>query len=288
MFIERLQMAAIIVVTIMFLIVSALLLETTLISDECENCNKLFHNFSTTCTLNFSTRKIQEEIIIQDEEVLFTSASIELDKFTNLQNNCILEKTNTYINDDYLNSITYIGDSRFVGMLEYGIDQANIFAKSGLNHKQALTQDFVELPNGKDATLVEALEYGYNDIILINFGVNGAGWFGDSEFVSSYNELLDIIVANTEDVVIVIQSILPIAQSYEYKENGFPNDRIDYLNEYLLDIALERGFYYLDSSSVLKDNNNFLSTQYTNDGLHFNSKGYELLLQHMKEYTIYN
>lgn len=288
MLLERLQIAAIIIVTIMFLIVSALLLETTLISDECENCNSIFHNFSTTCTLNFTNKKNQEEIVIQDDEILVASASLDLSKSNNFQSTCILEKTYGYIADDYLNSITYIGDSRFVGMLEYGIDSANVLAKSGLNHKQALTQNFVELPNGQNATLVGALQYGYNDIILINFGVNGAGWFSESEFISCYNELLDVIVANTDDVTIVIQSILPIAQSYEYKENGFPNDRIDYFNEFLLQIALERGFYYLDSSDVLKDSNNFLDTKYTNDGLHFNSKGYELLLQHMKEYTVYN
>lgn len=290
MLIEKLQMAAVIVVTIMFMIVCALLLETTIVTD-CENCNKLFHNFSTTCTANKNSwnllsRLNQEEVIVHEEEVKVASVSLAFQDL--LQTNTVLQKNTSTVNANYLNEITYIGDSRFVGLLEYGIDQSNVFAKSGLNHIQALTQSFVELPDGSKVTLVDALAQNQNDIILINFGVNGAGWFGTDEFIDNYNELLDLVIANTDNVAIVIQSILPIANSYEYKENGFPNTRIDELNEYLLEIAYQRGLYYLDSSYVLKDENNYLATKYTNDGLHFNNQAYEMLLQHIQEYSVFN
>lgn len=280
---QKVQLAVIILCVLTLLLIFSLVFEKTIVNGECENCNKFFHNFSTNCTYGLFGKA---QVIF--EETQFTNAIIEKQTLNNnFQSNTILTKTTSSIDEDYLNNITFIGDSRFVALVKYDIEQSNIFAKSGLNHKQALTQSFVELPNGENVTLVEALANNQNDIILINFGVNGAGWFTDDEFITNYHELLDIIEENTNDVTIIIQSILPIAKSYEYKENGFPNIRIDYLNEILFEISNERGFYYLDSSDVLKDDDNFLDTKYTNDGLHFNDEGYELLLQHIKEYTIY-
>lgn len=281
MLIEKLQITAIVIVVIMFLIVCALLFETTMVSDECENCNYLFHNFSTTCTLGFGN------IRAQNDEVQLASLSVEYEGDASLQDTTILEKTTGYIASDYLDNITFIGDSRFVALETYGIDLSNIYAKEGLNHRQALTQDFVRLPNGETVTLVDALALNTNEILLINFGVNGAGWFSTNEFVNCYNQLLDLIEENTDNVIIVVQSVLPISKAYESKENGFPNTRIDELNEYILEICVERGIYYLDSSEVLKDETNFLAEEFTGDGLHFNSTGYKLLLQHMKEYTVY-
>lgn len=281
---EKMIIGLIILLILTLLLLFSLIFEKTIVNGECENCSKFFHNFSTNCTYGLYGRV--GSIV---EETTLTNVIIEEQVVnSNLQTSTILNKTTSFVKSDYLDNITFIGDSRFVALEKYGIEQSNIYAKSGLNHTQALTQSFVELENGDSATLKEALSYNQNDIILINFGVNGAGWFTEDEFVTSYYQLLEIIEENTNEVTIVIQSILPIAKSYEYKENGFPNTRIDYLNDLLIDICVEKGYYYLDSSDVLKDENNFLDTKYTNDGLHFNDVGYELLLQHMQEYTIYN
>lgn len=283
MFIQRLQITAVILISIMFLIVCALLLESTMVADECPNCSSIFHNFSTNCTLGLANT------IAQSEEIQAVIATTDIDIIdSDLQNNTILTQTKSQIGDDYLNKITFIGDSRFVVLNKYGIDQSNIYAKSGLNHKQALTWDFIETSDGENITLIEALEDIQTDIILMNFGVNGAGWFTDDEFISTYHELLDLIQDNVDDdIIIIMQSILPIAKSYESKENGFPNARIDDLNQYLIEIADERGLYYLDSSDVLKDEDNFLDTKFTGDGLHFNDEAYDLLLENIKDYSIY-
>lgn len=264
MLIERLQVCAVIIVIVMFMIVCALLLETTLVSEECENCNYIFHNFSTNCTLGLGSIKAKVE------EVQSVSVAV--------QEVIIPEELDTTID---LNKITYIGDSRFVALGWYGIEQANIFAKEGLNHKQALTQEFVELPDGNKVTLVGALALNENELILVNFGVNGAGWFSNLDFINNYNKLIDIIEDNTTDVTIMLQSILPITSEYENSSSGFPNTRIDELNGFIEEICTQRGHIYLDSSELLKNDNNTLDTKYTSDGLHFNKLGYEVLMEHM-------
>lgn len=280
---EKMQITLIILLIFMLLLLFSMIFEKTIVNGECDNCNKFFHNFSTNCTYGLFGRTTA---IIEEPEVVNTM--LETEVTNNLQTNTILDKTTVLVRSDYLDNITFIGDSRFVALEKYGINKSNIFAKAGLNHNQALTWDFVELPNGNMVSLPEALQNNTNEIIIMNFGVNGAGWFTDSDFINDYHSLLDLVEDNiSDDVTIVIQSILPIANSYEYKENGFPNTRIDDLNEYLIDICIERGLYYLDSSDVLKNDNNFLDTKFTNDGLHFNDLGYELLLDHMREYTIY-
>lgn len=272
----------------MMLLVGALLVETTIVSTDCENCNHLFHNFSTNCTANFYTGRISADDNTAITTVAFVEEIVNIEPFSYLQNNTILDKTARFFDDNYLNEITFIGDSRFVGLENHGIDPQNIFAKSGLNHKQALTEDFVTLSNGTNVNLATALNQCDNEIFIINFGVNGAGWFGDNEFISNYYDLLDIIIDNTaDDVTIVVQSILPISASYELNERGFPNERVDELNEFLIDICNDYDLYYLDSSVVMKDENNDLKSSFTSDGLHFNSAGYDVLLQHIENYSIY-
>lgn len=261
MFIEKLQIVVIVLVILMVVLLAALLAETTVVD---VGRRKLFTKDDTTI-----------------DTFVFTPEA------NNLQNNIILTKSISPIDESYLNEITFLGDSRFEGLINYGISQEHIFAKSGLNHRQALTLDFVQLANGDKVTLVEALQQMDTDILLMNFGINGAGWFSTTEFLDNYNALLDLIIENTDDIIIVVQSILPITYGFETGETGFPNTRVDELNDYILEICKERNLYYLDSSIVMKDENNALKSNYSSDGLHFNSQGYEELLQHILEYTIY-
>jgi lysophospholipase L1-like esterase len=88
--------------------------------------------------------------------------------------------------------------------------------------------------------------------------------------------------------MIIIQSILPVSYSYQINKPTMSNEKIDAYNELLENLAVDKGCKYLDTSSVLKDSNNCLSSVYdSGDGLHFNAQAYEALLKYFDQYRIY-
>ena len=53
------------------------------------------------------------------------------------------------------------------------------------------------------------------------------------------------------------------------------------------DIARECNVYYLDTESVLKDENGYLRSEYSvGDGIHISREGYQVILQFIRTHPI--
>lgn len=188
--------------------------------------------------------------------------------------------------DDYIKKIAFIGDSRTVAYEFYEIDKSQIFAENSLTHIQALTKNVVQLNENKFTSIEEAVMVTAPDIMLINFGINGAGWLPDDEFTSTYEELLDQLTTASPNSIVIIESILPVSLDYEYRNDGISNERIDELNDLLYEIAKRRGFYYMAANEALKGKSNALDSKYSGDGLHFNDAAYAVLLEYIRTHTV--
>lgn len=188
--------------------------------------------------------------------------------------------------DDYIKKIAFIGDSRTVAYEFYGIDKSQIFAENSLTHIQALTKNVVQLNENKYTTIEEAIQVTAPDIMLINFGINGAGWLPDDEFKTTYEELLDKLTSASPSSIVIIESILPVSLDYENRTDGMSNERIDELNDLLYEIAKQRGYYYMAANEALKGKSNALDPQYSGDGLHFNDRAYEVLLEYIRTHAV--
>ena len=80
---------------------------------------------------------------------------------------------------------------------------------------------------------------------------------------------------------IVLQSILPHAgqeATWEGRDRllAVPNRRIQNLNRQLESIARQEGIYFLDLYPLFSDAEGTLRMEYSTDGLHLNTKGYEV------------
>lgn len=201
------------------------------------------------------------------------------------QNTTRLKETTTQ-GDDYLSNITFIGDSRTVALEFFDIPKSQIFAENSLTHQQALTKNVVGLSDDKFTTIEEAVISTAPDIMIINFGINGAAWMPDEEFITTYEEFIDKMLAASPSSIIVIESILPVSIDYENRSDGIKNERIDELNSLLYELAKDKGLYYMASNEALKTDNNTLNPEYSADGLHFNNKAYEVLLNYFKTHAI--
>lgn len=189
--------------------------------------------------------------------------------------------------ESYLENITFIGDSRTVGLQLYGVPLEKIFADDGLNHEQALTKEVVRLTENKWTTIKEAVLMTAPDIMIVNFGINGAAYMPVDTFIAGYEELIDELLEASPSSIFVIEAIMPVSLSYEQSDGGCTNEKIDSLNDAIYKMAKDKGLYYLATNEAMKnENNDLVNTYHSGDGIHYNKEAYEAIIEYILTHEI--
>lgn len=123
---------------------------------------------------------------------------------------------------------------------------------------------------------VMVLLAGTNDIAG-NYGVMS------NEFIQGNIESI-VELAHKNNINVVLASILPISD-YNKRSNGEvivrsvqrPPERILAINNWMKNYCANKGLVYLDYFSATVDDKGFLKADLANDGLHPNTKGYEIM-----------
>ena len=143
-------------------------------------------------------------------------------------------------------------------------------------------------------TFSSGLQYNFKDyvmthqadVIYISYGVNGMNYSVEEQYKSAYRKLVEDVMFYAPGSDIVIQSIWPVREGYAMT-GQIDNNMIDYYNEFLLELAEEKGIYYLDTQSVLKDEYNTMKAEYNSgDGLHYSEAGYEAAMGYLLSHPV--
>lgn len=167
----------------------------------------------------------------------------------------------------------FIGDSRTVGLSEYGeINGADFFADVGMNvfniHKKT-----VAVPTVGKVTLTQLLTNKKYGKIYIMLGINEIGYPFDS-LIAKYKELLDFVSEKQPGAEIFIQANLHVTKARSDKDKVINNPAINKLNEKLKTFADGKHIYYLDANTLFDDANGNLSADKTGDSAHPYGKYY--------------
>ncbi|MEG0895128.1 MAG: SGNH/GDSL hydrolase family protein [Oscillospiraceae bacterium] len=268
------RLKVMIMVSIMAVAVSVITVVVILL-EPCQYCGSKFCNGDC--------------VIIYNNENRFFDKTDTLEKKnkTNQKTTRILETE--MADDNYLDSLVFIGDSRTIGLKAFAnLSDDNVFAEDGLNHEAALTKEIVPIQEFKNVTIVDAVKLRAPDIMVVSLGINGAVWLSVDNFMEGYSEFIKEMESASPSSVIVISAITPVAMFYENKEDGVSNEKIDEINLALYEYAKNNGYYYLALDENLKDENNDLPDEYHNgDGLHYNKKAYEVIVDYLNTHQIY-
>ena len=188
--------------------------------------------------------------------------------------------------DSYLERICFAGDSRTVALTAYGVSADRVFAENGLNHVHALDSEVVSLNGSKPMTIPEAVRITQPDILLLNFGINGALYMGLEEFTEGYGRLVDTLMEQSPDSIVIIEAILPVAGFYETQPDGISNQKIDELNAGLYQLAQDKGVYYLAADEAMKGEDEKLRMESTPDGFHYNEAGSRAILDYVLTHPV--
>ncbi len=168
----------------------------------------------------------------------------------------------TFVQTDpsYFSDALFIGDSRTVGISEYGtLDNADFFCSVGLSAGQINEETIDGMTFDQK---IKSKQYGK---VYVMLGINEVG--NDFEYTyTAYRAIVEKIKANQTDAIIYVQANLHVSASAQ--TNYITNEAINYLNSRIASLADNKKVFYIDINPVYDDENGNLTEAYTSDGVH--------------------
>ena len=179
----------------------------------------------------------------------------------------------TTVSTDYFDNALFIGDSRTLGLYEYGnLKNATFFANNGMSVYSLFSSE-VAVPNLGVFTLEELLNNKDFDKIYIMLGINELGYNFDNT-IKKYNNMVELITDKEANAIIYLQANLHVSQGRSESDSIYNNNNIDKFNEYVSTLADNKTKFYLDINEVFDDENGNLDSKYTSDNTHVLGKHY--------------
>lgn len=115
-------------------------------------------------------------------------------------------------------------------------------------------------------------------IVVILAGINDiAGNTGPATLDMIANNIFSMAeLAKANHIKVILCSVLP-AYNFSWKPNQNPAEKVVALNKMIKNYADANGILYLDYFSTMKDERNGLKTAYSEDGVHPNKLGYQVM-----------
>lgn len=160
----------------------------------------------------------------------------------------------------YFDDALFIGDSRTVGIMEYGdFDRSDFFCSQGLS---AYKINETEINGMNFDKLIDSKQYGK---VYIMLGINEVGM--DHEYVlTAYRAIVEKLKVHQPDAIIYVQGNLHVSS---YAEDGIiTNASIDDLNRGIASLADNKRVFYVDINELYDDEYGYFNSGYTSDGVH--------------------
>lgn len=171
-------------------------------------------------------------------------------------------------------TIAMYGDSRVqqvdwsIGLKRYDVLNAGI---SGFTTPQLF--DFLNAQVVRFHPQICILEAGINDI-RTKVSLDST--------LSAYTKIIDTLTAN--HIKVVVNSVIPVSKDpFQYEvPDSIINDKVEELNNRLIEICKSKGIDYLDINQELAENKRF-KLKYTLDGVHLHPEGYKVWFEYVNK-----
>lgn len=184
------------------------------------------------------------------------------------------------VDSSYFEDALFIGDSRTVGLCEYGSlrGTAEFLAKESINVYYLLDHELDY--TGADGTtasrtvedVLDGKQYGK---IYVDLGVNELGSGTTKTFYEKYREILSLIRDKQPEAIIFIQGIMHVDKALSSSDSSRNNTVIVQRNEAIATLANGRDIFYIDMNPYVCDENGDLKDDLSGDGVHLKASAYE-------------
>lgn len=193
------------------------------------------------------------------------------------------------VEDEYFSDAVFIGDSRTVGMCEYGDlkEISTFYASTGLTIYKIFDSEIVQAPGQKKKiTIEEALQENSFAKIYLMIGINEMGIGTVETFTEKYREVVEHLQELQPDAIIYIQGIIKVTTERSDQGDYINNEGIEARNLELEKLADNRSIFYLDVNPLICDETGGLVDSYTFDGVHLKAKYIQIWKDYLKENAV--
>lgn len=184
----------------------------------------------------------------------------------------------------YSDEFIFAGDSTALYyVINKQITGKRLWHKEGIDPETALTSSIYINHIDTKKTFVENFKEKQPEKVIMTLGTNSAAYMEPAYFIKNYKKLLNEIKKVSPNTLIIIQSIPPVAKSYDSKTNTINNDKINKLNYYIAEMCQELKLPFLNSAESLKDSDGGLKDgYYIKDGIHLSKSGNEIMMKYFE------
>ncbi len=201
---------------------------------------------------------------------------------------------------EYFDNSVFLGDSVTLGLKNYAtkkrqtnsyfLGNAKFIAVGSYSIADTLVS--VDSPNSIHS-LYNGVATQPQDIIadmgvkrvFICLGLNDVGIYTQNEYLTNYSILINRLRKVVPDIQVAILSVTPLTVEGERKV--LYNAKIDEYNNALVAFAKENGCYFIDISTVLKDDLGYLTYELSSDNYcHLEPKAYDAWIDYMMSHCI--
>ena len=193
------------------------------------------------------------------------------------------------VDDSYFDDAVFIGDSRTVGMYEYGglEETSTFYASTGLTIYKMFDSKIVAVPGQKKKiTVEEALSEKQFAKIYLMIGINEMGTGTVESFMKAYGEAVQHLQQLQPDAVIYLQAIMKVTTERSGQGDYITNEGIEARNEEIAKLADDEKIYYLDVNPLICDETGGMVASYTYDGVHLKAQYIPIWLHFLKEHAV--
>ena len=184
------------------------------------------------------------------------------------------------VDASYFSDALFIGDSRTVGLCEYGTlkETASFLAKESVNVYNVLDQELRYTDtegDTREAYAEEILEENEFGKVYVALGVNELGIGTTYMYYEKYRELLELIRQYQPDALIYIQGIMHVSKEKSSSDSCRNNTVIAQRNGAISTLANGRDIFYIDINPYVCDDSGDLFPEMSGDGIHLKASAYE-------------
>ncbi len=191
------------------------------------------------------------------------------------------------VGNDYFKDAIFIGNSQIEGFALYsGLSDIRAYFGKGIMVDTVFTKPVIKRNDTKvpimDAIATDA-DFSKAYIML---GMNELGWVSIDIFTEKYAKIIDALRDINPNVLIYVQSILPVTKSKSDQDKLYNNQRINKFNDYIRSMCKEKEVYYLNVAQAVSNEYGVLPEEAAFDGVHLKMKYCQKWLEYLKNHTV--
>lgn len=205
------------------------------------------------------------------------------------KSSAIVQAQSTPVDDSYFSDAVFIGDSRVEGFRnQSGITQGTFLTGVGMDTSSIFETPYIATESG----MVTAFQAMYNTDykkVYIMLGTNDLGEPDFNDFKEHYRVCLSELKKLAPDAIFYVMSVAYVEEDkLAGSEYGsyVNNANIKEVNEKILELCEENGYYYVDINEVLSNGNDALIKDASSDGIHMYENYCKLWLNYLKNHYI--